>query len=182
MNDELKPCPFCGCDGNKLLIRAVEYDKCINIISCPNCKIEMTTPTYVDGKKSNNRKRVISTWNRRLKMDKKYVDINAADFRKHLLSFDKTIKKQTSADHFMIVKITNYIKKVLLLRPPADVQEVRHGRWETPEPDGCLIYDKKAYKQCSNCKAKQFLAKTTDKKMKYCPHCGAKMDGSDNDD
>lgn len=70
--------------------------------------------------------------------------------------------------------------KMIQRMPLADVQEVRHGEWETPEPDGCLIYDKKAYKQCSNCKAKQFLAKTTDKKMKYCPNCGCKMMGDDN--
>lgn len=63
MPEKLKPCPFCGFD--RPFIHAVEYDRCINIISCPNCKIEMTMPTFVAGKKSNNRYRVIATWNRR---------------------------------------------------------------------------------------------------------------------
>lgn len=59
----LKPCPFCGCDNP--FIHVVEYDQCINIISCPNCHIEITVPTFVAGKKSNNKERVITAWNRR---------------------------------------------------------------------------------------------------------------------
>lgn len=103
-------------------------------------------------------------------MDKKYVDINAADFKKHLLSFDKTIKKQTSADHFMIVKIANYIKKVLLLRPPADVQEVRYGRWVCTDIIGVI--------KCSECK-RTFSSELVD--YDYCPNCGCKMSGGQND-
>lgn len=63
---KLKPCPFCRCDN--LFIHAVEYDSCINILSCPNCKIELTVPTYVEGKKSNNKARLIKAWNRRAKL------------------------------------------------------------------------------------------------------------------
>lgn len=65
MNKELQPCPFCGCD--KPFIRAVEYDTCINVIRCPECKIEFTTPTWHEGMKNNNRKRTIEAWNRRVK-------------------------------------------------------------------------------------------------------------------
>ena len=67
----------------------------------------------------------------------------------------------------------------------ADVAPVRHGRWEEAdwvEPD-ChgfvTIITPKAALRCSNCKncfKKELLWKDN-----YCPNCGAKMDGGDND-
>ena len=46
--------------------------------------------------------------------------------------------------------------------PPADVLEVRHGRWEN---DGHTL-------ACSNCHTINIRGVAWD----YCPHCGAKMD------
>lgn len=60
---KLKPCPFCGCD--RVWMRAVEYDECINIIRCPDCNMEFTTPTWDKGHKFNNRKQTADTWNTR---------------------------------------------------------------------------------------------------------------------
>lgn len=60
---KLKPCPFCG--NENLLFHAVEYDPCNNVISCNQCHMSFDMPTYVAGKKSNNRERVIETWNAR---------------------------------------------------------------------------------------------------------------------
>lgn len=51
---------------------------------------------------------------------------------------------------------------------------MKHGEWILPKPKGCMIWDENAYKECSVCGMKQFLAH----EMKYCPHCGAKMDGA----
>ncbi|MDE7195049.1 MAG: Lar family restriction alleviation protein [Oscillospiraceae bacterium] len=62
-NAALKPCPFCGFE--RPFIHAVAYDRCINIISCPKCHIEITVPTFMAGKRSNNKERVILAWNRR---------------------------------------------------------------------------------------------------------------------
>ncbi|MBR2284583.1 MAG: Lar family restriction alleviation protein [Ruminococcus sp.] len=61
---KLKPCPFCGC--TRVWMRAVEYDKCINIIRCPDCNMEFTTPTMKEGWKFNNRKQTADIWNRRI--------------------------------------------------------------------------------------------------------------------
>ena len=68
---------------------------------------------------------------------------------------------------------------------PADVTPVRHGRWEEAdwvEPD-ChgfgTIRTPKAALRCSNCKncfKKELLWEDN-----YCPNCGAKMNGGDND-
>lgn len=54
----------------------------------------------------------------------------------------------------------------------------RHGKWIDPVPEGCMIWDERAYQQCSLCGKKQFLPH----KMKYCPHCGARMDGTEDKD
>ena len=54
--------------------------------------------------------------------------------------------------------------------PAADVAEVRHGRWIDSEEDGHLSI-------CGVCNypVDRFY------KTKYCPNCGAKMDGGVND-
>lgn len=52
------------------------------------------------------------------------------------------------------------------------VQLVKHGRWEEPEPEGVWSWDKRAYVQCSVCKKKSYLGR----KDNYCRYCGAKMD------
>jgi hypothetical protein len=52
--------------------------------------------------------------------------------------------------------------------PAADVVEVRHGRW-LPVDDNMDAFD------CSECEA------MVSKRMNYCPSCGAKMDGGQDD-
>lgn len=55
--------------------------------------------------------------------------------------------------------------------PTADVAPVVHGRW---------IYDEKAQRPyCSVCKG--YFYEATNSPMSYCPNCGAKMDGGDED-
>lgn len=53
--------------------------------------------------------------------------------------------------------------------PAADVEPVRHGRWEKDE-NGCSV--------CSECGAKHSWV---DYYASYCGDCGAKMDGEDGD-
>ena len=59
----------------------------------------------------------------------------------------------------------------------ADVAPVRHGRWIDAYPDiepnpMCM------YGICSECGFEQGISKY----LKYCPNCGAKMDGGDSDE
>ena len=59
-----------------------------------------------------------------------------------------------------------------------DAVPVVHGRWvEVDEGDGDYTYD------CSKCGGKWWLADGTPEAngMKYCPYCGAKMDGERRD-
>ena len=51
--------------------------------------------------------------------------------------------------------------------PTADVEEVRHGEWKI-NPDGYYPY-------CSECRYEPEYGNMT----KYCPECGAKIEGGD---
>lgn len=73
--------------------------------------------------------------------------------------------------HCAIVGVVKLIKEELSKAPAADVAPVVHGRW---------IYDEKAQRPyCSVCKG--YFYGATNSPMGYCPNCGAKMDGGDND-
>lgn len=69
-------------------------------------------------------------------------------------------------------EFTEYLDEI----PTADVAPVRHGRWEGTADgyaDGELVYDMWACSECG------FDADGAEEKpeWKYCPNCGAKMDG-----
>ena len=61
--------------------------------------------------------------------------------------------------------------------PTIDDESVRHGRW---------IQNKNvpAYHYCSLCKVTHKMKMSCNAYvfMKYCPHCGAKMDGGKDDE
>lgn len=53
--------------------------------------------------------------------------------------------------------------------PTADVQPVKYGRWENTNIPNQL--------RCSNCEIIHFIAQYPHGDIKYCPNCGARMDG-----
>lgn len=53
--------------------------------------------------------------------------------------------------------------------PSADVQPVKYGRWENTNTPNQL--------RCSNCEIIHFIAQYPHGDIKYCPNCGARMDG-----
>lgn len=58
--------------------------------------------------------------------------------------------------------------------PAADVVPVKHGMWEKTNMDGFL--------RCSACRDCYIDEDWLDgKKWNYCPECGAKMNGGDDD-
>lgn len=58
--------------------------------------------------------------------------------------------------------------------PTADVEEVKHGKWI---PVQYTYFGLKRY-ECSECKDDEYWQKRyIEHKEKYCPNCGAKMDG-----
>ena len=70
------------------------------------------------------------------------------------------------------------IKQAIDEIPTADVAEVKHGEWELFEDCAnagvyCTVCHKKVYREYyANVKPKS----------KYCPNCGARMDGGDFDE
>lgn len=69
-------------------------------------------------------------------MDKKYVDVSLAPYYLNDIACEQ-----------------------IKIMPPADVQEVRHGKWFGTVCSACGESTSNYY----DCE--------------YCPHCGAKMDG-----
>lgn len=65
------------------------------------------------------------------------------------------------------------IEEALRSVPAADVAPVRHGLWahEGPRFRGGVDWWR-----CSNCGS---LASGVETKFRYCPHCGARMDGAE---
>ena len=67
--------------------------------------------------------------------------------------------------------------------PTADVQEVRHGKWKKSQAITGIDPETLEVKigntdRCSVCDT-EFLSKKC--KYKYCPNCGAKMDGKEDE-
>ena len=53
--------------------------------------------------------------------------------------------------------------------PAADVVPVRHGRWL------CVDTDTEQFFLCNRCKKKEYW------ESNYCPNCGCRMDGGDDE-
>ena len=74
----------------------------------------------------------------------------------------------------------------LLGLPAADVAPVRHGRWLDAEYEHVNTGEIRLGRRCSECGAGYFRydvsVNTVSDIPRYCPNCGAKMDGSDGDD
>lgn len=60
-----------------------------------------------------------------------------------------------------------YFKQIITDFPSADVEPVRHGRWIASHDEFCA---------CSICKYPVYVGWN---QTNYCPNCGAKMDGGD---
>lgn len=74
----------------------------------------------------------------------------------------------------------NAAVKILKEAPAVDVQEVKHGKWQITEYDyyDCSVCGNSYYNGCeSSAEARQRLDERPYDVYKYCPNCGAKMDG-----
>lgn len=81
---------------------------------------------------------------------------------------------QAAGDHGgMGAVIVGTLRRYVLRQPAADVAPVVHGTWEERD-DGWGG----TYYHCSACGEDWCTIEGTpiDNNMKYCPHCGAKMD------
>ena len=82
----------------------------------------------------------------------------------------KKYKFSGSYDAFVVDCILKYI-------PAADVAPVRHGRWEEMHYEGGIL-DGTNFDRCSVCGYERVFDDPAFKTVfKYCPNCGAMMDG-----
>ena len=73
--------------------------------------------------------------------------------------------------------LSSYIEEFIDNAPTIDAEPIRHGRWIQSK----TVY---AYHNCSLCKVphKMQMSCNVYVLLKYCPHCGAKMDGGKDDE
>lgn len=94
---------------------------------------------------------------------------------------DKYISREAALEDFESCNAENpnwtpqRVKTLLLRQPAADVAEVVHGQWYML--DDCA----NAGLYCSACSRRVHREEFAYKKLKskYCPHCGAMMDGGE---
>lgn len=67
------------------------------------------------------------------------------------------------------------------MMPTADVAPVRHGQWEKSE-DIYLGFDVFCCSECGEEWVFESLDDTVLEKYRYCPACGAKMDGGEDNE
>lgn len=94
----------------------------------------------------------------------RYIDADA--LREKVLYHADTMNHAGNHEH---AKAFNYCLCMIDDMPTADVVEVEHGKWI--EDDSGAMY-------CTACCLYPLFASKTD----YCPNCGAKMDGREEEE
>ena len=89
--------------------------------------------------------------------------------REALLEKRWDVPFETEDSHF--VQVVDVVD--IIAAPPADVAPVRHGRWIGKNSP----YDVNIH-ICSVCRGQVSILGN---KLRFCPNCGAKMDGGDQD-
>lgn len=83
---------------------------------------------------------------------------------------DAILLKAEFTGNFTETYSSSLIKAIIDQQPEADVQDIKHAQW----------YDDprlpKIVRGCSNCGGCGYFH------YKFCPHCGAKMDGGKSDE
>ena len=99
------------------------------------------------------------------------------------------IKREDALEQFDYYDLGEYlttqIRGMLMDIPSADVAPVRHGHWDVREP--MPMHDIKGnlswgnWYVCTGCGFATTAIEGHITQYKYCPSCGAKMDGEEND-
>lgn len=82
-------------------------------------------------------------------------------------------KKMELGEHGLVERLfADGVYVVIAAFPAANVAPVVHGRWVTHYRSGTTVAEGYVSTCCDM---------WNNRKSNYCPHCGAKMDGGDND-
>lgn len=91
--------------------------------------------------------------------------------REEAIKIAESYKPQNGSSFCRNRGIADYIAEDISMIPSADVAPVRHGHWIKTGSYAC---GENEY-LCSECKETEW--RTSAFRLKYCPFCGAKMDG-----
>lgn len=91
----------------------------------------------------------------------RYIDVENIKL-KGISVFDQNLE--------MLIPLSD-VRKSLQMTPTADVQEVRHGKWQLQPVDIGYCWE------CSVCHMNPRFYSMEN--TKYCPNCGAKMGGDE---
>lgn len=86
-------------------------------------------------------------------------------FRK-LIDFECTFNKEATVN---AQEVIGKCARLIGCMDNAEVQPVKHGRWENTNTPNQL--------RCSKCEVIHFIAQYPHGEVNFCPNCGAKMDG-----
>lgn len=87
----------------------------------------------------------------------RYIDVENIKL-KGISVFDQNLE--------MLIPLSD-VRKSLQMTPTADVQEVRHGKWDVEDlTPYCSICHRPSEYECDGVHSQPL----------FCPHCGAKMD------
>ena len=99
--------------------------------------------------------------------EKRLIDANA---------LKKAILEEPWKDQPNMVRLTvDYINIIVDEQSTVDAMEVVHGRWIESEAMSPLTF------KCSECKCWVVKHSINERNFRYCPNCGAKMDGDGNE-
>lgn len=88
--------------------------------------------------------------------------------RKFIEGDDHDDDRFTEGYNFAVQEYREKVKKI----PAADVQPAKRGRWENE-----YLEDDIWWAECSNCKQETHSRYGRPSTYRYCPNCGARMDG-----
>ena len=143
---------YCGFHGKEAAIKAIE-EACL--LACD--ALEKQVPKA----QSDTQKHVVT----RGVMAKEYIEREAAT---RILTEAADAYGTYTTERGIYLTAREKVKNI----PAADVAEVVHGKW---------VYAKTYYDidECNCSLCGQLMTTAIDKRMNYCPNCGAKMDGGE---
>ena len=113
---------------------------------------------------------------------KRLIDANALDFRMDENGIANNIwSGGGNGDRIMKIAL-GCLKKMINNAPTIDAVEVVHGRWEDAHEIKSFRHTNIPVVKCSKCECYFCdIINNHHYMYHYCPNCGAKMDGEEND-
>lgn len=110
-----------------------------------------------------------------------YIDREAAENIFNVPIWYGEFEPYTPQSHYVLRAVGKLIREEIRKIPAADVEPVRHGDWDVILDD----WEDTVTLRCPLCGEEYAVDCDDDEipqaKYSYCPGCGAKMDGGDND-